>query len=226
MRQLHIVLDLRGRQKALIPDTIPKKSIINKLTVTTKRKTTSAATYQAGPSLLFLHHFVHVKSSKSRALVLCKQWRVLLIKYQERINQIKTLDWENHWKEDIQIFHKKCNLTLAVSPTCPQHKPSAYLLAAFPITSQLRIGIRAHRATCTGRLKNWTVSADKWLKSLICRSSTPREQGPGTGDAYIEESAFISLLENLWLNCKKCGWHDPQLTMHFLWAAKPIPFLE
>ncbi len=40
-------------------------------------------------------------------------------------------------------FHgkfKKCNLMLAVSPTCPQHKPSAYLLTTFSITSQLWIG--------------------------------------------------------------------------------------
>ena len=28
---------------------------------------------------------------------------------------------------------KKCNLTLAVSPTCPLHKPSAYLLATLSI---------------------------------------------------------------------------------------------
>ncbi len=34
---------------------------------------------------------------------------------------------------------KKCNLTLAVSPTCPQHKPSACLQATFSITSWLRI---------------------------------------------------------------------------------------
>ncbi len=37
------------------------------------------------------------------------------------------------------IWKKKCNLTLAVSPTCPQHKPSAYLLATFSITSHLKI---------------------------------------------------------------------------------------
>ena len=35
---------------------------------------------------------------------------------------------------------KKCNLTLAVSPTCPWHKPSAYLPAILSITSHLRIG--------------------------------------------------------------------------------------
>ena len=34
---------------------------------------------------------------------------------------------------------KKCNLTLAVSPTCPLHQPSAYLFT-FSVRSQLRIG--------------------------------------------------------------------------------------
>ncbi len=36
-----------------------------------------------------------------------------------------------------RTFLTKCNLTLAVSPTCPQHKPSAYLYATF--LSQMRI---------------------------------------------------------------------------------------
>ncbi len=36
--------------------------------------------------------------------------------------------------------YKKCNLTLAVSPTCPQHKPSGYSLASLSITSHLLIG--------------------------------------------------------------------------------------
>ena len=39
-----------------------------------------------------------------------------------------------------QVYYVKCNLTLAVSPTCPQHKSFAYLWVPFSITSQLQIG--------------------------------------------------------------------------------------
>ena len=45
---------------------------------------------------------------------------------------------------------KKCNLTLAVSPTCSQHKPSAYLLATFSIKSNLE-----------------TLLSDSYLKNFL-----------------------------------------------------------
>ncbi len=42
--------------------------------------------------------------------------------------------------EFVMEILQKCNLTLAVSPTCSQHKPSAYLLAILSISCHLRIG--------------------------------------------------------------------------------------
>ena len=44
-------------------------------------------------------------------------------KYHEIYNYELTVQWHK-WAQ-------KCNLTLAVSPTCPQHKPSAYSVATY-----------------------------------------------------------------------------------------------
>ncbi len=74
----------------------------------------------------------------------------------------------------VRFKNKKCNLTLAVSPTCPQHKPSAYLSAAFSITSHLRIGRGPWNPILILQRGKWIFSAEylyfgpKGSKKLCC----------------------------------------------------------
>ncbi len=66
-------------------------------------------------------------SSEKKSVIL----KVIFVKKKKKEKERK--EKKRREKKD----KKKCNLKLAVSPTYPQHKPSAYLLATFSITSQL-----------------------------------------------------------------------------------------